>query len=376
MARKDKTKIDPKEDQFIKVIVDVYGFLTKNLLYIAISVGILVVILGGAWTYYHLNRQANIKASIAMEEALKIFEEATTNWTDKDKAAEAAEEYKQKYQEARTKFDDIVKRYGGSNYADKALFHSATSSYQIGELDPAIQSFQRLADKYDTLFALYAQESLGRCYEQKGGEENLKKALEQYQPPKYAKFAKLPDQQDVASRALFSKAKIYEKLGRQTEALEAYSELIASFEDNLNSAVEDKTAQLLNEAKRLMDKLTRDAVTLDTTTQNSIATAQKLEIEGTFEAYSNALHLYKTVLESSDILPDKLAQTIDDYEERAKEFIKNLKDADNYKSGGRLSNALYAYDKAVGLDFLPTKELYEKALLQRDIIKASQKPAR
>jgi len=386
MARKDKTKIDPKEDQFIKFIMDIYGFFTENLLYIAISVGILVVVIGGAWTYYHLKQQSNIKASIAMEDALEVFKEAEDNWTNEEKATENAEEYKEKYEEkykeARTKFDEVVKRYGGSNYADKALFFSAKSSYQIGELDQAIQSFQQLTGKYDTLFALYAQESLGRCYEQKGSEENLEKALEEYQPQKYAKFSKLPEHQYAVAQVLFNKARIYEKLKRQTEALEAYNELIASFDNNLDNAVEDKTAQLLNEAerlldkaKRLTDKLTQDAASLDETTRNNIATAQKLEAEGTFEACNNALHLHKTVLESSDSLPDELAQKIDDYEERAKEFIKNLKNADNYKSRGQLSSALYAYDRAVGLDFPPPRKLYEKALLQRDRIKASQKPA-
>jgi len=381
MAKKDR--IDPKEDQFVKFVMDAYGFLTKNLLYIAISVGAVVVILGGVWTYYHINKQANINASIAMEEALETFEEAETNWADKEKASENAEEYKQeyeeKYKEAKTQFDEIVNRYGGSNYADKAMFYSAKSSYQIGELDQAIQTFQRLVGKYNTLFALYAQESLGRCYEQKSGDENFRKALEEYQSPKYARFSKLPEHQNVVAQALFNKARIYEKLGQPTEALEAYSEVIALFDTNLDKAIKDKTVEMLNEAKRLVNKLTKDEETLDETIRGGIATAQGLETAGTykeaFKAYNSVLHLRKSSLESIGSLPDKLAQSINDYEKKAKEFIKNLKDADDYKSRGQLSSALYAYDRAVGLDFPPSKKLYEKALLQRDKIKASQKMA-
>ena len=383
MAKKDR--IDPKEDQFITYVMGAYGFLTKNLLYIAISLGVVIVILGGVWTYYHINKQANINASISMDEALEVFGEAESAWTNKEEAAENAAEYKQeyeeKYKEARTKFDEIVKRYGGSNYADKALFYSAKSSYQLGadELDQAIQNFQRLADKYNTLFALYAQEALGRCYEQRGGEENFKKALEEYQSQKYAKFPKLPEQQHVVAQALFNKARMYEKLGQQTEALDAYSEVIASFDNNLDKAIKDKTVELLNEAKRLLDKLTKDEETLDETIRSGIAAAQRLETGGTykeaFEAYNNVLHRHKASLESSGSLSEKLTQKIDDYEKKAKEFSKNLKDADDYKSRGQLSSALYSYDMAVGLDFPPTRQLYEKALLQRDKIKASQKSA-
>ena len=96
MAKRDRTKIDPKEDQFIKLVMDVYGFLTKNLLYIAISVGVVVVILGGVWMYYHLTERANINASIAIKEALEIFEDAESGWTDSEQASENAEELRRR----------------------------------------------------------------------------------------------------------------------------------------------------------------------------------------------------------------------------------------------------------------------------------------
>jgi hypothetical protein len=96
------------------------------------------------------------------------------------------------------------------------------------------------------------------------------------------------------------------------------------------------------------------------------------QYEKALEAYSDVIHLYKSQTGSRESVPSKLQSEISEYDKRAADFFKNIRDARRYESQEQQSSALYAYDRAVGLNFAPTRELYENALLQRDRIQISQ----
>ena len=81
MARSEKiTKQELKEDRFVTLILEFYEFLKKNVKNIIISVGVIIVIIAAFSIYYHNRQQKEVAASVAMEEAIKLFEEAETAW--------------------------------------------------------------------------------------------------------------------------------------------------------------------------------------------------------------------------------------------------------------------------------------------------------
>ena len=387
MARSEKiTRKELKEDKFVTLILEFYEFSKKNLQNIIILVGIVIVIIAAFFIYYHNRQQKEASASIAMEEAIEVFGEAEDAWADQEKASidqeetkqeESSSDYKDKYEKAKASFDDIIKLPGGSNYADKALYYSAKASYQIGEYDQARKDFQQLVDNYpNSLFALFAQSALGNCYEQKGGEDNLKNAILEYAPVKFAKFAIFPQQEHIVAQSLFHQAMLYEKVGQPGDALKSYNQIIDIFDSNLKKGIDDRTNDMLEEAKALVEKITKISGTLDEDMQANISKAQNDETTGKYEkaleAYSDAIHLYKNQKGSGASIPQKLQAEISDYDKRVTDFIKNIRDARRYESEEQQSSALYAYDRAVGLTFAPTRELYENALLQRDRIQISQ----
>ena len=98
--------------------------------------------------------------------------------------------------------------------------------------------------------------------------------------------------------------------------------------------------------------------------------AERLETEGryydAFLVYFYAVRDYKVQKDIDGGLTQQLRGQIRKFETRANLFTKNLKDARRYEAESGDSAALYYYDQAVGLDFVPTRNLYAKALLRRD----------
>ena len=369
MAQTERiSKKEVKEDRFVNLILEIYDYCKNNLQTIVIAVGVIIIILAAFSIYRRYTHQKAAEASIAMDDALKALNEAEEAWTDEEKAASSAE----KYEKARVELDKIVQYYSSSIYGDKALFYSAKSSYQIGEYNQAIQHFRQLVNKYPkSLFALYAQQALGQCYEQKGDTENFQKAIEEYASSKFEQFAELPEQEHVVVQSLFNQAQLYEKLEQPDQAIEAYTQIIETFKRNLQKAKDRKIAQILDEAKTLVEEITKETETLDGGTQTRIATARSYEAEGksyeAYEAYSNAIHLYRDTPEGRN-LPQELSTKIKDFDKRSSEFMKNLRDAHKYELQDNLSSTLYAYDRAIELNFAPTSELYKQTLLRRDLL--------
>ncbi|MFB3042394.1 MAG: hypothetical protein ACE1ZS_11430, partial [Candidatus Poribacteria bacterium] len=92
-----------------------------------------------------------------------------------------------------------------------------------------------------------------------------------------------------------------------------------------------------------------------------------------FVAYVETIHRYKVDGDIHGGLNKELRERIRNFETKANEFLKNLRDARRYESEDRRSTALYYYDQAVGLDFAPSRNLYEKAILYRNVIESAQK---
>ena len=360
------TKKEIKQDRFVETTFKSYEFLEENLKAIIIGVVVVIVIVGGVVVYRQYQRNERADASLAFAQAAKKYQEAESSRLDPEKSGTSQEQY----QAAGAKFQTVFQKYSGTLFADKARYNYAETLYYQGDYSGAISQFQSVIDKHhpeNQLLALYAQKAIGNCYEQ-GGQYD--KAIEAYRPDKYKPLLKLPAaiREQVIAESQFSQARCYEKLSRSTEALAIYKDLIDLFKENLEKAILQKSVELIPKAKSLISALPQPL---------TLTEAQKLESAnnsyGAFAAYAEAIHRYKVDKEIRGGLTKELRERIQNFETQANDFLKNLRDARRYEAEGRSSTALYYYDQAMGLDFAPGRNLYEKSLLYRDVLSQAQK---
>ena len=361
MARAERvTRRELREDKFVESVTEVYAFLKRNLQLILIAVAAVLVILIAVGTYTYMRRKAEARASIQFGEAMKLFQEAEDDWADQDKMGKAADKYK----EAREKFREILQRYKGSSYADKSAFYAAKSSFQLGEYDQALKEFQDLARKSDSPFGLYAQQAIGKCYEQKG---ELEKAAREYDESKYEKFRGLPEYEFVLAEVTLSRAICRERLNQLPQAVKEYERLTRMFQDNLRKAIDRKSAQMIEMTEKLLKRLFKESPP----SQKILSLLEKADSlsrsGGHLEAlktYAEAMRQYRAEKERARALSlnnyRRLVRRLDEIEE----FLKGLRDGDDRLNRGQISSALSSYQRVVGIDFAPGRDMAEKAYLK------------
>ena len=152
-------------------------------------------------------------------------------------------------------------------------------------------------------------------------------------------------------------------------ALAIYKDIIDLFKANLEKAIQQKSRDLIPEAKALIASLPQPP---------SVTTAEGLENGGdyheAFAAYAKAIHDYKVDKDIHGGLTDERRKAINSFEKTANAFLISLRDARRAESEGQ--DPLNDYVQAVGLGgrsfyekvfgFAPHRSLYEKALFRRD----------
>lgn len=369
------TKEELKKDALRTTTEKVVDFTEAHVNQILIAAGIVIILLGAVGIYAYQANKDKINASLAMQHALKLYKEAEGAWTNQDQ--EKAKESSEKFRAARMAFDDIWENHKVGLYAPSALFYSAKISYQLGNYDEAVEKYRRLIkERSKTVFALYAQNAIGLCYEQKGGAENLKKAMAEFEGEKYRAFGQLPEYQYVLLEAYFNKGRCYEKLEDQKNAIQAYKYISDQFKNNLESAIKSKREKLLTEAKGIAKNFKKDEDILDATIRKSYEDGVKSEKSGkldeALESYHSAIRLYGNLKQSRGDSGDNgdedntLFAKIDGYIKSTDEFIKNLKEAKKFEAQDQFSSAIFAYKRAVDFDFPPSQEVLENAQFHLD----------
>ena len=258
-------------------------------------------------------------------------------------------------------------------FADRARFNYARTLYYQGDYGAAIEQFESVKESHQSdnqIFALYAQKAIGNCYEQQGEYE---KAIEAYEK---LPAVSVPVRDHALVDSQLSQARCYGKLGRFDDAVALYKDIIDLFGVNLDKAIQEKSRDFI-----FGRNLTPSVKSLLTSLPESpdVSEAEKLENEGAyykaFLAYAEAVHLYKVNREIDRGLTKALRTGIYNFEKKADEFLKNLRDARRYESEGQQSTALYYYDQAVNLDFAPSRNLYETARFHHDRLQHTVKLA-
>ena len=360
MARERRERVELEEDRFVEAITGAYEFLRGHSTLITIVVAVLAVALIGFSVYSRIEASREASAALAFSEAMKLFQEAEDSWADEEKMDEAAK----KYEEAREKFQEIADKYGRTSYAEKALFFAGKCSLQLGEYDKAIEIFGRLASRGKSFFALYAQQALGKCFEEKG---DLKAAIAEYDDSKYERFKDLPEYGFTIAEVLMSRARCRERLGEIDGAISDYERLVRIFEANLRKAVKRKSAELIEGLKSMMKEILKESPPSERVS-SILREAESLERQGmkleALKGYVRALREFRAEGESKGTLPLSLHRRITRALRRAEEFLRDLRDGDEKLAEGRISSALSSYDRAVGLTFPPGRDLFEKASLK------------
>lgn len=352
MVRVTKRRL--KEDKLVSTTDKVSIFLSqywKKLVSAAVAIvvvaGIIVLI-----SYYIT--QSNEKAAKILTEARILFSEAEKAMEDKEKANTA----KDKYEQAKVKFDDAAKN-SKSRYMDsKAMFYSAKCSYYLGRYDEAINIFQKIARKYSrSVFATYAQEGIASSYQQLGGNDNLRKAIQQYD-----QLAKYPESFESVN-AFLNKGRCYEKLGELNQAVAAYKNIIDKFKANVELALQDEAKTYVEKAKEVITKYQGNLSGLDAGGN----TKDWFELLKTYDKT-----IYSQKAQWSQNKTSEELSLINEYETLSSDFIKSVNTGREYEKRGDWDNALRYYRRAVNMSFLPTADLFEEAKLRVDWIESAK----
>ncbi len=360
MARSNRlTKEEIRHDRFVESTLKSYGFIRDNLKTILIIVVVVILGVAGVRAYQNHQQTQHANASAAFNQALKKYKEAEENWLTTEKADDAHEQLKTTGSE----FQEVFQKYPGTLFADKARYNYAKTLFFLEDYQGARTQFQSVVQKHapeTEMIALYAQEAVGNCFEQEG---NYKEAIQAYQEESYPLTPQLPMavREFALANAKYNQALCYEKLGQTNEALSLYEDLVDQFHENLEKAIQEKSLELILDAKKLIAHIPEPLV---------MSEAEDLESQGrgydALISYYDSVRNYKFRRDVEGGLDDTLRKQVRNFEARVGDFIKNLKDARRNESESGISMALFYYGQAVGLDFAPSRSLYEKALLQRD----------
>lgn len=363
------TKEDIKRDQFVESVLKSYNFLKTHSKIIIIAAAGVVVLVAGISIYWQEQQKTRAEASLAFAQAIEKYQEAEDSWLDLEKVETSGEQF----QAGGEAFQTIFQKYSGTPFADKARYNYARTLYYQGDYERAIDQFKSVKESHQSdnqILVLYAQKAIGNCYEQQGQYE---KAIEAYE--------NLPDvpvsvREHVLVDSQLSQARCYEKLGRLDDAVAIYKDVIDLFRENLDKAIQEKSRDFI-----FGRNLTPSVKSLLTSLPEapSVVATEKLENEGAyyeaFVAYAEEVHRYKVNKDIHRGLTKALREGIYNFEKKADDFLKNLRDARRYESKGQQSMALYHYDQAVNLDFAPSRNLYETARFHYDRLQHTTKSA-
>lgn len=375
MARITKKQL--KEDKLLSATEKISLFLNQYWGHIIGGVVAIAVVIAVIVLYGNYVTGRNEKVVRSFNEAKDIFNKAEAALgTEGD-----TESITGQYEEARTKFQAVSKKNGHSDTISKALFYSAKCSYRLGEYSEAISGFQNFADKYPkSMLTIHVQRAIGNSYEQMGGDENLRKAIQQYDV-----VLKAPET-DATLDAVMDKGRCHEKLGEWDKAIALYKSIADRYKQNVELAVQTKSKELIQTAKDVIAKY--DAIpggeqkSPDFTKfmDEANALAGKEQWFEVLRAYDKAiisqkkLWNEKTSGEYGTAVQDA-AKALKDYSDVSLGVISAVAAGRKLAKKGDWDTASRYYTRVAASDSLPGAELFEKVQFRTYWINSMERPS-
>jgi len=375
MARVAKRQL--KEDKLVSTTARLSAFLNEHWQEIAIAIAGIVVLAGALSLYYSYRTGKNEKAAQSLREARTLFAEAEAALESDGKIESTIE----KYEKAKTELQEVLQKGGHAYTISEALFYSAKCFYQLGEYDEAISSLQSVIDKYPkSIFASYSQKGVGQCYEQLGGDGNLRKAIQQYDGlSRYTETY-------ITLRAFIDKGRCYEKLREWEQAIASYNSIVDKFKWNVESAIQVKSKILVQKATDVISKYEL-ALGKDQSGPDFVKFVDKAKEYESREQWFEALKMRDRAIYSrkKDWSQEKVSgqhgrmlqdasDALKEYEDLSANVFRNISTGRKYEEQGDWDNALRYYRGAVQFDFLPGMDLFEEAQFRIDWINSVEKP--
>ena len=371
MARNKLTKEEIKEDKFINFVLQCYTSLKDNVRTISIALAVVIVGVVAYIVYTHNQETKHAEAAASFIDAVEVYKEAESNFLDVSSPSESEEDTedeasteKATFQDAEEKFKLIFEKYQNTALADKARYDYAKTLYYQAKYPEARAQFEQVIKTHkpeNQIYALYAQKAVGNCYEQEG---DYKNAISAYDARAFPSTPQLATEirQFVITNAKFNQALCHEKLNATEDAKASYKEITDEFRRTLEIGIQQKSDELIKEAKEVLTVITEQVDT---------AKASQLESEelyfDAFVAYTDAIRTYKVKKDTGGGLLTDVRKRIRNFEDMAMTVIGEIKDARNHEKSGRQSSALSSYDQVVDFDKLGlSDDLYKRALLNYD----------
>lgn len=379
MAQKNRLrKEEIQEDKFIDFVLQCYDFLKNNIAAISIALVIAIVGVVGYIVYTQNQQEKYAEAAASFTDATETYNAAETSFLDvstpdesEDNTEDEDSADKTTFQDAEEKLQIIFEKYPNTALADKARYKYAKSLYYQGKHSEAREQFEKIVDTHkpeNQIYALYAQKAVGNCYEQEG---DYAKAISAYDAREFPTTDQLAPEirRFVITNAKYNQALCHEKLNAVDDAKATYKEIIDEFQQTLQTGIEEKSSELIEEAKEVLTVIEEP---LDLTK------AENLESDGLYfeslTAYTDAIRAYKVKKDiESGLLPD-VRKRIRRFEEVANTVVRNVQSARKFEKSGRLSPSLSSYNQVIGFDTVGlNRELYEHAILNYDRLTITEK---
>ncbi|MFC1716329.1 tol-pal system YbgF family protein [Candidatus Poribacteria bacterium] len=370
------TKKQLKEDALLSTTAKLSVFLSKYWGHIVGVIVVVSVLIAAIVLYGDYVTRRNEKTAIIFNEAKELFDKAEASLDTEAKAGSIA-----KFEEAKVKFQEVSQKSGDSDTISKALFYSAKSSYRLERYSEAVSAFQEFADEYPrSLLTLHVQKAIGNCYEQLGDDANLRKAIQQYDI-----VLKAPETHTTLEAAV-DKGRCYEKLGERDQAIAAYKSITDRFEQNVALAIQNKSRDLVQMAVDVISK--HDAIPGEgQPSPDSVKFMDEADALAAKEQWFEALKAYNKAIISQkkfwsgktssdyDLVVQSASNALKDYDDSSANVIGNITFGRKFADQGDWSTASAYYSRAVDFDFLPGRELFDKAQFRIHWLNSMKKPS-
>ncbi len=165
--------------------------------------------------YFYYQRQAEEQAAVLFTRSMTQYE-----------AVRADNGNAEEYQAVKENFKRILDNYGNTEVADMALVQYASACYRSGDLEEAVESYEKALTRMsrDHEFREMAVNGLAYAYVEMGDRD---KAI--------AMFERIVDNPDAATRdhALFNLGQLYADAGEPGKSREAFEKILADHPDSI-----------------------------------------------------------------------------------------------------------------------------------------------
>jgi len=198
----------------------------RDKFYMGAAAVLLVIILAGTWHFYRLNYE---------NKAQGLYSSAYSAYVV---PGQSQEERKGAYLKALGIYEKLVEEYPSSHAAVISFYNMGNLYFNIGETEKAITVYKTFLKRSDDdILTALAYHGLGYCYEETKNYDNALKSFEDSNKLirgtrfEYINYANI--------------GRIYEKMGRQKEAVEFYGKAAGKTNDPLVEMVIKKKMAVL-----------------------------------------------------------------------------------------------------------------------------------